>query len=150
TGRAALTVESSSRSTSIVTAPSAPADGSFASRMSAPPANAATASAAFLALTSSRIGGSCIIRRVADSTSQALAGPGVLVTGASSGIGRAIALAAARSGADVAITYRVNESGARDVEREIARLGRRSFVSQLDLAEDRSIHALGSVARRAF
>jgi 3-oxoacyl-[acyl-carrier protein] reductase len=87
---------------------------------------------------------------VGDSTSQALAGRAVLVTGASSGIGRAIALASARSGADVAITYRVNESGARGVEREISRLGRRSFVSQLDLADERSIRALGPAARRAF
>ena len=85
-----------------------------------------------------------------DSTSPALAGRAVLVTGASSGIGRAIALAAARSGADVAITYRANESGARDVEREIARLGRRAFVSQLDLADDGSIRALGPAVRRAF
>jgi len=74
----------------------------------------------------------------------------VLVTGASSGIGRAIALAAARSGADVAITYRVNESGALDVEREIKGLGRRAFVSQLDLADDRSVRALGPAVRGAF
>jgi 3-oxoacyl-[acyl-carrier protein] reductase len=87
---------------------------------------------------------------VGDSTSQALAGRAVLVTGASSGIGRAIALAAARSGADVAITYRVNERGARDVERDVARLGRRPFVSQLDLADDGSIRALGPAVRRAF
>jgi 3-oxoacyl-[acyl-carrier protein] reductase len=87
---------------------------------------------------------------VGDSTSQALAGRAVLVTGASSGIGRAIALAAARAGADVAITYRANESGARDVEREIARVGRRAFVSQLDLADDRSVRALGPAARGAF
>jgi|SRR6516162_6154704 3-oxoacyl-[acyl-carrier protein] reductase len=85
-----------------------------------------------------------------DSTSPALAGRAVLVTGASSGIGRAIALAAARSGADVAITYRVNESGALDVEREIKGLGRRAFVSQLDLADDRSVRALGPAVRGAF
>src|SRR4051794_20543453 len=48
-----------------------------------------------------------------------LAGMRVLVTGASSGIGRAIAIAAARAGADVAVTYRLNERGGRDVAREI-------------------------------
>jgi NAD(P)-dependent dehydrogenase (short-subunit alcohol dehydrogenase family) len=36
----------------------------------------------------------------------------MLVTGASSGIGRAIAIAAARAGASVAITYRRNRDGA--------------------------------------
>ena len=45
-----------------------------------------------------------------------LEGRGVLVTGASSGIGRAIAVAAARAGADVALTYRSNASGARETE----------------------------------
>src|SRR5215831_16583120 len=87
---------------------------------------------------------------ISPSASPALAGRAVLVTGASSGIGRAIALSAARSGADVAITYRANESGARDVEREIAGIGRRSFVSHLDLADDGSIRALGPAVRRAF
>ena len=38
----------------------------------------------------------------------------VLVTGASSGIGRAIALGCARDGADLAITYRSNRSGAEE------------------------------------
>jgi NAD(P)-dependent dehydrogenase (short-subunit alcohol dehydrogenase family) len=48
-----------------------------------------------------------------------LEGRTMLVTGASSGIGRAIAIAAARAGADVALTYRANDAGAREVEREI-------------------------------
>ncbi len=51
-------------------------------------------------------------REMKDAVARPLAGRAVLVTGASSGIGRAIALAAARAGADVALTYRSNDSGA--------------------------------------
>src|SRR5258706_10210697 len=85
-----------------------------------------------------------------DGAPASLAGCGMLVTGASSGIGRAIALAAARAGADVAITYRVNEEGARAVEREIRTLGRRVATLRLDLADDRSLGALGPSARDAL
>jgi 3-oxoacyl-[acyl-carrier protein] reductase len=72
-----------------------------------------------------------------------LAGRAVLVTGASSGIGRAIALAMARAGADVAVTFRSNERGARDVERDIRALGRRAAVLPLDLASEDAIRAIG-------
>src|SRR2546422_2210858 len=44
--------------------------------------------------------------------SPTLAGKVVLVTGASSGIGRAIALACAEAGADVTVTYRTRQQGA--------------------------------------
>jgi 3-oxoacyl-[acyl-carrier protein] reductase len=74
----------------------------------------------------------------------------VLITGASSGIGRAIALAAARAGADVALTYRDNESGARDVGREIAALGRRVVVLRLDLADEESVSSVGPAAKAAL
>ena len=74
----------------------------------------------------------------------------MLVTGASSGIGRAIALAAARSGADVAITYRVNEKGAREVEAAIQSLGRRSASLRFDLGDAESLRALGPAARDAL
>jgi 3-oxoacyl-[acyl-carrier protein] reductase len=79
-----------------------------------------------------------------------LTGRAVVVTGAGSGIGRAIALAAARSGADVAITYRENERGVREVEREIVALGRRAVVCRLDLTDEASIDALGPAAQKAF
>ena len=79
-----------------------------------------------------------------------LVGRAMLVTGASSGIGRAIALAGARAGADVAVTYRANERGARDVEREVRGLGRRAAVLRVDLTDEASIAALGPAVRNAF
>ena len=85
-----------------------------------------------------------------DTVARPLAGRAVLVTGASSGIGRAIAVAAARAGADVALTYRSNDKGAREVEREIRALGRRAVVIQFDLTNDRSVSALGPAARDAI
>jgi 3-oxoacyl-[acyl-carrier protein] reductase len=83
-------------------------------------------------------------------TEQPLAGRAVLVTGASSGIGRAIALATARAGADVAITYRLNKDGAMDVGRDIQTLGRRTAVIQLDLGDERSVQRVGPAAREAL
>jgi 3-oxoacyl-[acyl-carrier protein] reductase len=74
----------------------------------------------------------------------------VLVTGASSGIGRAIALAAARAGADLALTYRANAAGARDTARAVEALGRRCAVLPLDLADEGAIDDLASAAREAL
>jgi 3-oxoacyl-[acyl-carrier protein] reductase len=79
-----------------------------------------------------------------------LSGRTVLVTGASSGIGKAIACACARAGADVAITYRSNEPGAREVERSISDMGRRASVIRLDVSNDASVRALGSSVRDAL
>jgi 3-oxoacyl-[acyl-carrier protein] reductase len=75
-----------------------------------------------------------------------LEGRGVLVTGASSGIGRAIAIAAARAGAHVALTYRSNATGARETEAQIHALGRRAVTFQVDLTDETALAALGSSA----
>ena len=79
-----------------------------------------------------------------------LAGARVFVSGGSSGIGRATALAAARAGADVVLTYRANERGARDVSREVEALGRRCRLVRLDLADPASVAGLTSAVRAAF
>lgn len=79
-----------------------------------------------------------------------LAGSVAVVTGASTGIGRAIALAMAQSGADVAITYRSEKTKARAVADEIRGMARRAEVFRFDLAEPASIEALGRDARGAF
>src|SRR2546422_9832440 len=54
-----------------------------------------------------------------------LAGKVVLVTGASSGIGRAIALACAEAGADLALTFRENRAGAGAAAASVRAAGRR-------------------------
>lgn len=74
----------------------------------------------------------------------------VFVSGGSSGIGRAIAVASARAGADVVITYRANERGARDAAREIESFGRRARTIRLDLADPASVSSLLSAVRGAF
>jgi glucose 1-dehydrogenase len=62
-----------------------------------------------------------------------LDGKRALVTGASHGIGQATALALARDGADVAITWRSREDGARETSRRIEELGRRAIVIQAEV-----------------
>ena len=74
----------------------------------------------------------------------------VLVTGASSGIGRAIALRCARAGADLAITYRKNQSGADATAREIRALGRRAEVLRVDISREQEIETLLRELNKAF
>ncbi len=57
-----------------------------------------------------------------------------LVTGASRGIGRAIAVALAKAGADVAVNFIVHEKEAREVCAEIKSLGRRSLPVKADVS----------------
>ena len=61
-----------------------------------------------------------------------LAGKNALVTGASSGIGRAVAVAFARAGANVAVVARRKEK-LREVATEIAGLGVRAFSTVADM-----------------
>lgn len=58
-----------------------------------------------------------------------------LVTGASRGIGRAIALSLAEAGADVVINYSGNEAKANEVAAEIEKMGRRALAIRANVAE---------------
>jgi NAD(P)-dependent dehydrogenase (short-subunit alcohol dehydrogenase family) len=64
-----------------------------------------------------------------------LQGQVAVVTGGDSGIGRAVAIAYAREGADVAIVYLDEHSDARETIAEIERLERRGLAIAADLAE---------------
>lgn len=65
----------------------------------------------------------------------AFAGKGVLVTGASRGIGRATALAFAQHGANVIINFRADEDGARETLEQIQLAGGSGFIVQADVAD---------------
>src|SRR3989454_3416455 len=79
-----------------------------------------------------------------------LAGKVVLVTGASSGIGRAIALACAEAGADLALTFRENRAGADAAAASVRAAGRRVEVVRADVSRQEDLNVLAAGVRRAF
>lgn len=64
-----------------------------------------------------------------------LQGRRALVTGAARGIGREIAIAFAKEGADVAINYQSSESAARSLAEQVATMGRKTLLFQGDVGE---------------
>ena len=77
-----------------------------------------------------------------------LKGKVALVTGAQQGIGRAIALAFAREGADVVVNYLDDAGAAEQVAKEVRGSGVRALVAQADVAHVDQDHALVARAVR--
>jgi 3-oxoacyl-[acyl-carrier protein] reductase len=71
-----------------------------------------------------------------------LEGKTALVTGASRGIGREIALELARQGANVAVNYAGSEAKANEVTDEIKAMGRDAFSIQCNVADGDSVQAM--------
>jgi NAD(P)-dependent dehydrogenase (short-subunit alcohol dehydrogenase family) len=74
----------------------------------------------------------------------------VLVTGGARRIGRAIALAFAQRGWDVALHYGRSRADAQATAREIVALGRRAVLLKADLASEKDVRALLPQALRAL
>ncbi len=69
-----------------------------------------------------------------------------LVTGSDSGIGRATAVALARMGHDVGITWHTDQAGARETARLVRDQGQRAVVERLDLAAGEEVaHAIDAL-----
>jgi len=77
-------------------------------------------------------------------------GKKTIVTGASRGLGRAIALAFAREGADVLVNYAKREEQAKEVAAAIEGCGRRAVVHRSDVSDPVQVQAMVGAALAAF
>ena len=72
------------------------------------------------------------------------------MTGASRGIGAAVALMMAEQGADVAVNFRSKGSRAEEVANLVRALGRRALLAQADLTDQSGLEAMARAIARHF
>lgn len=86
----------------------------------------------------------------AGTDSASLVGKRIMVTGASSGIGRAIAYELARAGADLVLHARASRDRLEETAGEVRRLGRKCSLHLADLADAATLEPLVEAAWNAF
>jgi 3-oxoacyl-[acyl-carrier protein] reductase len=79
-----------------------------------------------------------------------LLGKTALVTGASRGIGAAVALLMAEQGADLAINFRSKGSRAEEVAAKIQELGRRALLMRADITATHDVAAMAQAVQKTF
>ena len=79
-----------------------------------------------------------------------LQGCGTIITGADSGIGRAVALAFAREGADVLISYLSEDSDAQETARIVERAGRKAVLVRGDVGREEHCRQIVQRALQEF
>ena len=85
-----------------------------------------------------------------DSENKQFSGRAAIVTGATRGIGRAIALELARRGADVAFNYAKSAEAAESLKQELESQGVRSFAMQCDVANTEAAAEMVKQVKDAF
>lgn len=73
-----------------------------------------------------------------------------LITGGSRGLGKNTALAMAKQGIDVVLTYQSKQAAAQEVVEEIAALGRKAVALQLDVVQVKTFDAFASTLKQAL
>jgi glucose 1-dehydrogenase len=81
---------------------------------------------------------------------QKLKGQSALVTGASSGIGKAIAIELARAGAQVIVNYYGSEEGAKDTIEEIESAGGKAIAIKADVSQEEQVQSMFRQMFEAF
>jgi glucose 1-dehydrogenase len=79
-----------------------------------------------------------------------LKGQTALVTGANSGIGKAIALALGNAGANVVINYVTKPETAEEVAAEIRKGGQRAMIAKADVSDEAQVQAMFAAAVKEF
>ena len=81
---------------------------------------------------------------------KSLAGQKAIVTGANSGIGRAVAVALGHAGADVVVNYVSREEEAAKVVEEIRRCGAKAFAHRADVSSEADVQGMFARAVETF
>ncbi|MDJ0626456.1 MAG: SDR family oxidoreductase [Candidatus Caenarcaniphilales bacterium] len=81
---------------------------------------------------------------------QSLKGQKAIVTGASSGIGKEIAIAIGKAGADVIINYASSIKGAEEAVKEIEKCGGKAFPFKADVSNEEEVVAMFEEAKKQF
>lgn len=79
-----------------------------------------------------------------------LKGQSALVTGASSGIGKGIAIGLGQAGANVVVNYIRDEDEAEAIAKEVRRCGARAYVQRGDVSSEEDVRAMFDRMREEF